>query len=119
MWARARYLEDVPNSCLRFEDNKFHTADLKGGSQVELHHKVRNYRPWETCWYDWQATGMNVTNLINYLRLEGPCDEYLLPTTSEEDALPPTDESADEGEAVNKGGNLKKVCSEEEEPMEE
>jgi len=32
--------------------------------------------------------GMDVTDLINYLRLEGPCDEDLLPTTTEEDPPP-------------------------------
>jgi len=51
--------------------------------------------------------------------LEGPCDEDLLPTASEEDTPPPRDESADEREAVNKGKNSEKEASEEGEPMEE
>ena len=48
----ARYLEDVPNSCLRFEDNKalFILLTLKGDPKWlyrvdELHPRVRHYRP--------------------------------------------------------------------------
>jgi len=35
-WAIARYLKDVPNSCLRFEDNKalFIMLTLKGGPKL-------------------------------------------------------------------------------------
>jgi len=38
-----------------------------------------------------------VVDLINHLRLEGPCDEYCVPHASDENAPPPGDESADEG----------------------
>jgi len=38
--------------------------------------------------------GMTVTDLINYLRLEGPCDHAVLPITSEEDTPPHEDESS-------------------------
>jgi len=42
--------------------------------------------------------GINVINLINYLRSEGLCDEDLLPIATKEDTPPPVDESTDEGE---------------------
>jgi len=42
--------------------------------------------------------GMDVVDLLNYLRLEGPRDEDLMAHTSDEDALTPRDDSADEGE---------------------
>ena len=42
-------------------------------------------------------------NLLNYLGLEGPCDEDLVPYASDEDAPPSRDESDDEGEALDKG----------------
>ena len=55
-WAIARYLEDVPNSCLRFEDNKVLVIllTLKGDPQWrygvdELHPRVRNSRPSGRC----------------------------------------------------------------------
>jgi len=64
--------------------------------------------------------GMNVANLISYLRLEGPYDEDLLLTASEKDAPPPGDESYDEGEAIDKEENSEKEPSKEkDEPMEE
>ena len=57
-WAIATYLEDVPNSYLRFEDNKalFILLTLKRGPKWfhkvdELHPKVHDYHPWERyCW---------------------------------------------------------------------
>ena len=39
---------------------------------------------------------MDIEDLINYLRLEGPHDLESVPTTSEEDALPPGNELTDE-----------------------
>ena len=57
--------------------------------------------------------GMDVLDLLNYLRLEGPCEEDLVPTTSEADAPPLGDEFANEGKAVDKGDDTEK------EPMEE
>jgi len=63
--------------------------------------------------------GMEVTDLINYLRLEGPCDEDLFPTTREERAPLLGYESVDKREVVDNGENSEKEPSEEEEPMEE
>ena len=60
--------------------------------------------------------GMNVTDLIHYLRLDGPCDEDLLPTANEEDAPPLWEESSDEGEAIDMEENSEKVPIEEEDP---
>ena len=75
------------------------------------------------CWCDRQPMGMDVIDLINYLRFEGPCDEDFFPTANEEYATPRGDESADEGKTVDKGKNSEKEPMEEgnpkEEPMEE
>ena len=50
----ARYLEDVPNSCLRFEENEvvFLLLTLKGDLKWrygvnELHPRAREFRLWE------------------------------------------------------------------------
>jgi len=59
--------------------------------------------------------GMSVIDLINYLRLEGPCDQHLLLTASQEDAPPPGDKSSIEGEIAEKEENLEKESSEDEE----
>ena len=79
-WAIAKYLEDVPNSYLRFKDNQalflFLTlkGDLKWHYRVdEMHLTVHDYLPWGRCyWCDWQPMGMSVTDLIDHLRLEAP-----------------------------------------------
>ena len=57
--------------------------------------------------------GIDIVNLLNYLRLEGPYDEDLIPLASDEDAPSPGDESANEGQTVDTGEVSKK------EPMEE
>ena len=109
--AIARCLEDVSNSCLRFEDNKaiLILLTLKGDPMWryrvdELHPRARDSLPWgRCCWCDWQPMGMHVMDLIIHLRLEGPCDEYLVPHASGKNAPPPADESTDEREATDKG----------------
>jgi len=45
---------------------------------------------------------MDVMDLIIHLRLEGPCDWYLV-LLSGENTPPPGDKSADEAEATDKG----------------
>ena len=75
----ARYLKKVPNSYLRFEENKVHfilltsKGDPKWRYRVdELYPRVCDHRPWgRCCWCDWPPMGMDVIDLINYLRLEG------------------------------------------------
>ena len=62
--------------------------------------------------------GTSVTDLTNYLRLEGPCDKDLLLIASEVDTPPPGDESSDEGVVAYKAENPEKEHNEnEEEPM--
>ena len=67
--------------------------------------------------------GMNVMDLIIHLRLEGPCDQYLVPSAGGENARPPGDESTDEGEATDKeedsGRELIEEGDPEMKPMEE
>ena len=100
----ATYLEDIPHSCLRIEDNWviFLLLTLKGDRKWdyrvdELHPQARDHRPWGKCyWCDWEPMRMSVVNLINYLRLKRPHDLEHIPTASEEDASPPGDELTDE-----------------------
>ena len=40
--------------------------------------------------------GMSMIDLINYLILEGPHDQDLIPTANEKDTPPPGDELTDE-----------------------
>ena len=79
-WVVARYLDDRPNSCLVIENNRvvFLLLTLKGGPMWhyrvdELHLRVRDPCPWGHCyWFDWEPFGIDIGNLIDYLRLEGP-----------------------------------------------
>jgi len=95
-WVLARYLEDIPNSYLRIEDNWviFLLLTLNEDPEWrypvdELHPRARDHRPWGKCyWCDWKLMGMSVVDLINYLRLEGPHDQERVSTASEEDAPP-------------------------------
>ena len=57
-----------------------------------------------------------MVNLINYLRLEGPCDEDCVPHANDENTSSLRDESTDEGEATDKGGDSKRGPIEEEDP---
>jgi len=67
--------------------------------------------------------GMDVVDLINHFKLEDPCDEYCVLRASDENAPPPRDEFADEGEAADKGEGFEREPMEEDdlktEPMEE
>jgi len=111
-WVLPRYLEDVPNSCLRIEDNRviFQLLTLKGDPEwwyqlAELYPWARDHCPWgKCCWCDWELMGMSVVDLINYLSLEGSHDQECVPTASEEDALPLGNELTDEeGDSKDKG----------------
>ena len=103
-WEIAKYLEEVPNNCLRFEDNKtlFILLTLKGDPKWlyrvdELHPRVRDSCPWGRCyWCDWQPIVMDVMDLIIHLRLEGSCDEYRVPHANDDNASLQEDESTDE-----------------------
>ena len=104
-----RYVGDRPNSCLEIEYNWVVSVlltlkgDLEWRYRVgELFPRARDPRPWGSCcWCDWEPMGMTVVNLINYLRLEGPHNQKLISTASEEDALSPGDERR---EALRKRG---------------
>jgi len=136
-WALARYLEDVPNSCLRIEDNWvfFLMLTLKGDPEWhyrvdELHLQARNHQPWgKYYWCNWEPMGMSMVDLISYLRLEGPYGQEHIPTASAEDVPPPGDnltdeegDSKDEGDASMEAGPVEEEDPEEdpnEEEMEE
>ena len=59
---------------------------------------------------------MDVMDLINHLRLEGPCDEYHVPRASDENAPPLGDESTNEGEAADKGEDSERELMEANDP---
>lgn len=103
-WLVARYLDDKPNSCLAIANNRvvFLLLTLKGDPiwhyhVDELHPRAHDLRPWRKRWWcDWELMGMDIEDLINYLRLEGSHDLEHIPVASEEDAPPPADEFTDE-----------------------
>ena len=78
-----RYLDDVPNSCQRFEENQVLFllltlgGDLKWHYRVnELYPKVRVFREWKRCsWCDWEPMGISLVS--EHLRDESLYDQPL------------------------------------------
>ena len=95
-WVLARYLGDRPNSCLESEYNRvvFVLLTVKGDPEWryrvdELLSRARDPRPWGSCcWCDWEPVGIDMEDLLDYLRMEGSHDLDYLPTASEGDAPP-------------------------------
>ena len=122
MWVLTRYVGDRPNNCLESDYNwvVFVLLTLKGDPEWryrvdELLPRARDPHPWRSyCWCDWEPVGIDMEDLLDYLRMEGPHDLDYLQTARKEDTPPQVEElTKDEGDYRDVKSAPVKVSSEE------